>query len=102
VITVVDVVPLARLAVGADDVRPAESTFAFLADNGVAPVDYATSEFIPRVATAEEPAGLEIEPGEPYIELLETHFSREHERIALSRVCVDDSTVRLSLLRRNL
>jgi GntR family transcriptional regulator len=102
VITIVDVVPVERLAAPPDDVREASSTFAFLAENGVAPVDYATSEFIPRVATASEPAGLEIEPGEPYIELLETHFSREHERIALSRVSVDDSTVRLSLLRRNL
>jgi GntR family transcriptional regulator len=102
VITVVDVVPVGRLRRGPSEVRQADSTFAFLADNGAAPVDYATSEFIPRVATESEPRGLELEPGEPYIELLETHYSRVHERIALSWIAVDDSLVRLSMLRRAL
>jgi GntR family transcriptional regulator len=102
VITVADVIPVERLAVAPDAVTAADSSFEFLALNGPAPVDYATSEFIPRVATEERPTGLRIRPGRPYIEMLETHFSRDHERIAISRVCVDDSLVRLSLLRRDL
>ncbi len=97
VITVADVVP--DLGV---DVVDAESTFAFLAANGRGPVDYVTCEFIPRLAGEDTPAGLRIAPGRPYIELLETHFSRDHELIAISRVAVDDSLVRLSLLRRDL
>ena len=40
-------------------------------------------------------------PGEPYIELVETLFSREHETLGLSRVTVDDRLVRFSLLRRD-
>jgi GntR family transcriptional regulator len=102
VITVADVIPVERLSVPPDAVVPAESSFAFLAANGPAPVDYATSEFIPRVASDDRPAGLRIARGRAYIEVLETHFSRDHERIAISRVCVDDSLVRLSLLRRDL
>lgn len=102
VITVVDVVPVALLAVEPDAVADADSTFAFLAANGVEAVEYATSEVIPRVATAGTPAGLDLGAGTPYIELLETHFSSDHRRIALSRVSVDDSRVRFSLLRRSL
>lgn len=97
VITVTDVVP--ELSV---DVIDAGSTFEFLAANGLGPVDYATCEFIPRVASEDGPEGLRIAPGRPYIELLETHFDRDHELIAISRVAVDDSLVRLSLLRRDL
>jgi GntR family transcriptional regulator len=100
VITVTDVVPLSRLRVDPDEVGEAETTFEFLAAYAVAPVDYATTEFVPRAATREAPAGLDIESGTPYIELHETHFSQDHEPIALSVVCVDDSLVRLSMLRR--
>jgi DNA-binding GntR family transcriptional regulator len=102
VITVTDVVPVERLPAPLEDVVDADTTFDFLEANRVATIDYATSEFIPRVARGTEPEGLEIEPGTPYIELLETHFTHDHERIAISRICVDDSVVRLSLLRRSL
>ncbi|MDX6691078.1 MAG: GntR family transcriptional regulator [Solirubrobacteraceae bacterium] len=103
VIVVVDVVSLSRLAVAPDDVIEADTTFDFLERNGAGVVDYTTAEIIPRVASADDaPAGLQIGPGVPYIELLETSFSREHERIAVSRICVDDRLVRFSLLRREL
>jgi DNA-binding GntR family transcriptional regulator len=102
VITVTDVVAVERLSGPRGDVVDADTTFAFLEASGAGTVDYATSEFIPRVATAEDPAGLDLDPGTPYIQLLETHFSSDHERIAISRVNVDDSVVRLSLLRRSL
>jgi GntR family transcriptional regulator len=102
VIAVLDVVPVEHLAVAPEAVVDAESTFAFLAANGAAPVEYATSEVIPRVAEPGRPAGLAITEGTPYIELLECHFTRDHEPIALSRVFVDDSLVRFSLVRRAL
>jgi GntR family transcriptional regulator len=102
VIRVVDIVPLEQLAVAPEDVVDFDSTFDFLAANGVEAVDYATSDFIPRVATRARPEGLDIAPGAPYIELVETHFDRNHGRIAVSRVSVDDSRVRFSLLRRGL
>jgi GntR family transcriptional regulator len=102
VIAVTDVVPVAHLGVAPEAVADADSTFAFLERNGAAPIDYATSEIVPRVAAEGRPAGLSIAPGTPYIELLEVHFASDHGRVALSRVSVDDSLVRFSLLRRGL
>jgi GntR family transcriptional regulator len=100
VITVTDVVPLARLTVPVGRLRASETTFDFLESNAGTVVDYAISEVVPRVATATDPAGLGLEPGVPFIQLHEVHFSREHERIALSVVCVVDQLVRLAMLRR--
>lgn len=102
VITVIDVVPLERLDVAPEAVVDAETTFGFLAANGAPRVDYTTAEMLPRIAAEGTPAGLQIAPGVPYLELIETIFSREHEPIAMSRVSVDDRFVRISLLRREL
>lgn len=100
VISVTDVVPVEELAVDPARVSQATSTFAFLRANADAAIDYATTEFVPRVAGEGTPEGLKLAPGTPFIELHETHFSADHERIALSVVCVVDPLVRLSLLRR--
>jgi GntR family transcriptional regulator len=100
VMAVCDIVPLDRLAVAPDTVRDAETTFDFFAANCHARIDYATSEIVPRVAAAGVPAGLELAPGEPYVELVETLYSRDHAPLGLSRVAVNDRLVRLSLLRR--
>ena len=100
VIAICDVVPLEHLRVAPEDVRAGDSTFAFLASDGVARAAYATTEIVPRVAQEGEPRGLGIAPGRAYVELRETLFSPDHERIAFSAVAVDDAMVRLSLLRR--
>jgi GntR family transcriptional regulator len=100
VITVTDVVPVARLTIAPDRLRDAETTFAFLELNAGTVVDYAISEVVPRVATVAQPAGLDLTRGTPFIELHEVHFNRDHERFALSVVCVVDQLVRLSMLRR--
>lgn len=100
VIAVCDIVPLDRLAVAAAEVAEAETTFAFFAANCHDQIDYATSEIVPRVAAPGVPRGLELPTGEPYIELLETLYSRDHAPLGLSRVGVNDGLVRLSLLRR--
>jgi GntR family transcriptional regulator len=100
VIAIRDVVPVDRLRVAPDAVRAGDSTFAFLASDGVARAAYATTEIVPLVADSGEPRGLRIRPGRAYVELRETLFSEDHERIAFSSVAVDDAMVRLSLLRR--
>jgi GntR family transcriptional regulator len=100
VILITDVVPVEELTVDPDHVAEASSTFEFLRVNADAEIDYATSEVVPRVATAHAPPGLDLAAGTPYIELREANFSAEHERIALSVVCVVDTLVRLSMLRR--
>jgi GntR family transcriptional regulator len=101
VIRVSDAIPLERLRVAPSELQEADSTFTFVARNCVAPIDYATAELVPRVAGASDPTGLGLRPGVPYVELVEAHFSRDHEPIAFSRVSVDDRYVRLSLLRRD-
>jgi GntR family transcriptional regulator len=101
VMAVCDIVPTDRLAVGVADIREADTTFAFFDANCRAGIDYATSEIVPRVATDDEPAGLGLPPGEPYIELVEILFSRDHDPLGVSRVGVNDRLVRLSLLRRD-
>jgi GntR family transcriptional regulator len=100
VISITDVVPLARLTVPIGRLRAAETTFQFLELNANTVVDYATSEIVPQVATNDQPAELNMAPGTPYIQLHEVVFDRNHERVALSVVCVVDRLVRLSLLRR--
>lgn len=101
VIRVSDAIPLERLKVAPADIREADSTFTFVARNCIAPVDYATAELVPRVAGEADPTGLGLAPGEAYVELVETHFSRDHEPLAFSRVSVNDRYVRLSFLRRD-
>ncbi len=100
VITVTDVISERRLTVALDAIAAAETTFDFLERNAGTVVDYATSEILPRVATAVRPEGLGLRRGAPFIELHELHFDRDHDRIALSVVCVVDRLVRLSMLRR--
>lgn len=100
VIAMTDVVPVSRLAGAADNVRHADSTFAFLEAHANARVEYTTSEFIPQIARAGIPASLEIPPGTAYIGLIEIHFDAARSPIAMSAVAVDDSAIRLSLLRR--
>jgi DNA-binding GntR family transcriptional regulator len=101
VMAVTDIVPVDRLAVPVDRLTDADTTFAFFDANCHATIDYATSELIPRVAGTTEPKGLGLEPGDAYIELLESLFSRDHAPLGVSRVAVDDRLVRLSLLRRD-
>lgn len=99
VIHITDTVPLGGLPALAEIVE-ADSTFAFLAANGAGVVEYVHAEVVPRVADAHGPSDLDIARGAPYIELCETLFTRDHRRIAFSRIAVDDSKVRFSLLRR--
>jgi GntR family transcriptional regulator len=101
VIHVTDTVALDRLP-PPGEIADADSTFEFLVVNGAGAVDYSRAEIVPCVADAHGPRELDIAPGTPYLELRETLFTREHERIAFSRIAVDDSLVRFSLLRRDL
>jgi GntR family transcriptional regulator len=101
VIHITDTVALERLP-DLGDIVDADSTFAFLSANGVGVVDHVRAEIVPRVADARAPRELDIAPGTPYIELHETLFTRDHERVAFSRIAVDDTLVRFSLVRRDI
>jgi GntR family transcriptional regulator len=101
VIHITDTVSLERLP-GLGDIVDADSTFEFLAANGAGIVDHVRADIVPRVADKSSPRELDMARGTPYIELRETLFTREHDRIAFSRIAVDDTLVRLSLVRRDL
>jgi DNA-binding GntR family transcriptional regulator len=101
VVTVVDVLALERLLVAPDDVKDADSTFAFVAKHTGIHIDHSTVELVPRVADADGPGHLELAPGTPYLELRETLYAADHERVAFSRIAVDDSRIRLALARRD-
>jgi GntR family transcriptional regulator len=100
VITVTDVLELTRLSVDPAKLKPAETTFEFLERNAGTRIDYATSEIVPRVATASTPRRLGLRAGTPYVQLHEVVYNESQERVALSVICVVDRLVRLSLLRR--
>jgi GntR family transcriptional regulator len=101
VIHITDTVSLERLP-ELGQIADADSTFDFLTANGAGVVDHVRAEIVPRVVDASSPRELGIARGTPYIELRETLFTREHERIAFSRIAVDDTLVRLSLVRRDI
>ena len=65
VIAIHDVVPLEHLRVAAEDVRAGDSTFAFLASDGVARAAYATTEIVPRVAEEGSRAASASRPARP-------------------------------------
>lgn len=100
VIAIRDVVPTARLVVPPDEVEPGDSTFDLLHEGSGRPVEYTTTDIAPRVAGDGDPAGLLVPSGEAYVELVETHFARDHDVLGVSRVWVDPSRVRLSFVRR--
>jgi DNA-binding GntR family transcriptional regulator len=102
VITIVDYIPMSQLDRLPADVEGSDSTFAFVAVNCKQPVEYATTDIVPRMATAKSPAGLDIKPSTPYVELRETHFSAAGEPIAYSRVSVNDAIVRFTLVRNKI
>jgi GntR family transcriptional regulator len=99
VITIVDYVPLGRLARPLDELEYGDSTFDFVALNCDTPVEYATTDIVPRRATAGSPPGLGIASGTPYVELHETHFNKDGDPIAWSRVSVKDEVIRFTLVR---
>lgn len=100
VIAIRDVVPLALLVVPPDEVEPGDSSFVLIHGGSGQAVEYTTTDIAPRVAGGGDPAGLLVPDGEAYVELIETHFARDHDVLGVSRIRVDPSRVRLSFVRR--
>lgn len=99
-ITVTDVLPVRSLLMGVDEVPDSQTTFDLIADVTSATVDHSVVDIVPRVATGDAPAHLEIAEGEPYAELRELIFSPAQEPVAFSRIAVDCSRLRLTVVRR--
>ncbi len=99
-ITVSDMLPLRWLLMAPDEVPDADTTFSLIAESTGATVDHSVVEIVPGVATAAEPAHLELPAGTPYAELRELLFSPLQEPVAFSAIAVDCRRVRLTLVRR--
>jgi GntR family transcriptional regulator len=99
-IAVTDVLPLRWLAMDADAVPDADTTFSLIAAATNVRVDHSVVEIVPRVATADAPAHLGLPAGTPYAELREVIFSPLQEPVAFSGIAVDCRRVPLTLVRR--
>lgn len=63
------------------------------------PIEHAVVELVPRVNIGVEVTRLELDPGEPFLRLHETHYSDKTEIIGWSFVDLNDSFVRLEVFR---
>ena len=64
-------------------------------------IDHVVVQIVPAVTPETDEFPLGLEPGTPYIMLLETHYTDEGEPVAFSRVHVDDHFIRFSVVRHN-
>ncbi len=99
-ITVSDVLPLRWLLMAPEAVPDTDTTFGLIAASTNARVDHSVVEVLPRVATDDAPAHLDLPPGTAYAELREVLFSPLQEPVAFSRIAVDCRRVPLTLVRR--
>lgn len=100
VVTVTDTVALSALLVAPEDVADADTTFSFVAASTGAAVDHSFADIAPRVATATDPAHLELPAGTPYTQLSEVLFTATQEPVAFSLIAVDVRRVKLGLVRQ--
>lgn len=78
-----------------------DSIFAFSQTWPGRTIDHVVVEMVPVVAPASDTFPLALEPGTPYILLLETHYTEQGEPVAFSRVHVDDRYIRFHVVRHN-
>ena len=88
-------------ALVAGTIEPPGSIFEYSVSWPGREIDHSVIELVPQVADATGPSGgaLRIQPGTPYIELRETHYSDLNEAVAYNREYVDDLYTRLRLVR---
>lgn len=60
-------------------------------------IDHTVVELVPSVA-AQSPRTLTIEPGTPFMRLVEVHYTSRGEAVALSEIDVDDRSIRFSVV----
>jgi len=99
-ITVSDVLPVRWLLMDPGEVPDTDTTFSLIAASTNARVDHSVVEILPRVATRDLPAHLDLPVGAAYAELREVIFSPLQEPVAFSGIAVDCRRVPLTLVRR--
>lgn len=79
---------------------PAASLFEFSARYCRTPIDHAVAEIVPMVNRRGRTNRLETKSGQPFIRLIETHYSLAGDQLAFSLIDVDDQFIRFEVFRR--
>lgn len=77
-----------------------ESIFEFADRFAHEPIDHTVVEIVPTIANADVAEVLALEPGTPYLELWETHYSSSNALIMVSQIHVVDRFLRFNVVRR--
>lgn len=64
-------------------------------------IDHATVSIVPMMSATPTPLADSIHSGQPFIRLLETHYSKEAQVVAWSIIDVNDDFVRFEVVRRD-
>lgn len=96
-----DVVPAKTLTKSVATSRIPTSLFDFSEQFWVHPIGYAKVEMVPEITDETSARLLGIKTGEPFLTLLETHYSADSVPLAFSRVYVNDRFVRFFITRRH-
>ena len=75
------------------------SVFEFSKHYCKQPIDHAVVELRPSVLDGDDPTSLELDRGEPFLRLHETHYSERADIVGWSFVDVNDRYVRLEVFR---
>jgi len=65
------------------------------------PIDHAVVQLVPMVKERNRSTALTVAPGRPYLRLLERHYSRRADVLAMSVIDLDDRFIRLEVFRRS-
>ena len=94
-----DVVPWTNLRTEELDDPLPPSLFEFSKRYCTEPIDHAVVEIVPMVKAANT-TELPLEDGQPWIRLLETHYTSSADAVGYSIIDVDDRYIRLEVFRR--
>lgn len=86
---------------GGESFTYTDSIFAFSQTWPGREIDHAVVEINPRTVPSDGSLPLLLEPGTPYIMLVETHYTASGEPVAYSEIHVDDEYVRFHVVRHH-
>lgn len=101
-LAITDVIPisfLSQVPKASDDVP--DGIFSFFQMYGSRSIDRATVEIIPMAATSAIATQLGMRRGDPYLHLIELHYSSEDLPLALSYIDVNDRYIRFDVTRQH-
>lgn len=102
VIFVADRLPVTLIKHPYEEAELTHPIFHFLERRCQIHVDYMLAEIVPQVAKGEIAELLQLKPGTPGLQFIETSYSSDNEPVLLSSVTYSDSLIRFTVLRKKL